>query len=282
MSEFANAMEVFKLLDKSNCRKCNEPTCLAFAAKVFLGQRSLDLCPALDPLVKEKYRSSRTSHQQPGMADQDQMIETLRKELLNCDLNTAALRVKGTFEKGWLTLRVFGKPFALNNEGRFKTDLHINPWMVVPILAHVLYAEGQPLTGKWVPFRELAGAREKNGLFVARGEMPLKQIADKYPDLFEDLVEMFSGTPLARQYESDISLVLYPLPMLPMLVCYWMPEDGMASELTLFFDQSADANGGSDLIFGLATGMVRMFEKFALTHGHSQGTETKSEAGGLT
>jgi len=45
MSEFANAMEVFKLLDKSNCRKCNEKTCLAFASKVFLGTKPLELCP---------------------------------------------------------------------------------------------------------------------------------------------------------------------------------------------------------------------------------------------
>jgi len=41
-------MDVFKLLDKSNCRKCNKPTCLAFAAAVFQGQRQLEECPHLD------------------------------------------------------------------------------------------------------------------------------------------------------------------------------------------------------------------------------------------
>ncbi len=106
-----------------------------------------------------------------------------------------------------------------------------------------------------------------SGLFVQRGEKPLKKIADTYPGLFEDLTDMFSGQPLERQYESDISLVLYPLPKLPMLICYWKPEDGMESDLNLFFDRSAEQNGGSGMIFGLATGIVRMFEKFALTHG---------------
>ena len=38
MMEFPNAMEVFKLLNKSNCRKCNEQTCLAFASKIDLGR----------------------------------------------------------------------------------------------------------------------------------------------------------------------------------------------------------------------------------------------------
>ena len=31
MSQFNTVMDVFKLLEKSNCLKCNEKTCLAFA-----------------------------------------------------------------------------------------------------------------------------------------------------------------------------------------------------------------------------------------------------------
>ncbi|MFO7667748.1 MAG: (Fe-S)-binding protein [Desulfobacterales bacterium] len=41
-------MEIFKLLEKSNCRECNEPTCLAFAAAVFKGQRQINECTRLD------------------------------------------------------------------------------------------------------------------------------------------------------------------------------------------------------------------------------------------
>ena len=32
MPQFKNAMEVFKLLDKSNCQECYVATCLAFSA----------------------------------------------------------------------------------------------------------------------------------------------------------------------------------------------------------------------------------------------------------
>ena len=40
-----NAMEVFQLLDKSNCRECGEKTCLAFAGAVFQGHRKISECP---------------------------------------------------------------------------------------------------------------------------------------------------------------------------------------------------------------------------------------------
>ena len=42
MSQLTNPMEIFKLLDKSNCRECREATCLAFAAAVFKGQKQLE------------------------------------------------------------------------------------------------------------------------------------------------------------------------------------------------------------------------------------------------
>ena len=59
MTSFANAMEVFKLLDKSNCGKCNEATCLAFASKVFLGEKDLELCPSLSAEILDAHREKR-------------------------------------------------------------------------------------------------------------------------------------------------------------------------------------------------------------------------------
>ena len=263
---FANVMEVFKLLEKSNCKKCNEPTCLAFAAKVFLGQLPLAQCPVLDPKVVRKYGAGQAKSG-PGQDDQEKVLLALKKELNPLDLSQAAQRTGGTFSNGRLNLRIFGKPFSLDNAGQFKTDIHINPWVALPVISYVLHCQGVPLTGKWVPSRELEGGREMNGLFVQRSEKPLKKIADTYPNLFEDLFLIFSGKKVENHYESDISLVLYPLPKVPLLICYWKPEDGMASGLHLFFDSSASANAGIGMIFGLATGIVRMFEKFVITHG---------------
>ena len=57
MDQLKNPMEIFKLLDKSNCKKCNKPTCLAFAVAVFQGQMQLEECPKLDREVIERYGS---------------------------------------------------------------------------------------------------------------------------------------------------------------------------------------------------------------------------------
>lgn len=266
MPEFSNAMEVFKLLEKSNCRKCNEQTCLAFAAKVFLGEKPLEHCPALDRDVVEQFSGKQTKQTQVEK-DRDAILAELKNELKSCDLNHAAQRVGGTFSNNKLTIRIFGKQLSVDSSGRMFSDIHINPWIAAPVMGYVLHCKGVPLTGKWVPFRELENGREMNGLFVKRSEKPLQKVADRYTSLFKDLIDLFNGERIENHYESDISLVLYPLPKLPVLICYWKPEDGLESDLHLFFDSSADMNAGVDIVYGIAAGIVMMFEKISMKHG---------------
>jgi ArsR family metal-binding transcriptional regulator len=41
-------MEILKLLPKTNCKECGQPTCLVFATKVAEGAKGPDDCPPLD------------------------------------------------------------------------------------------------------------------------------------------------------------------------------------------------------------------------------------------
>ncbi len=53
-----NAIELYKYLPKTNCRKCGEATCLAFAVKVLSGDRKLSECPPLsEESIKEIKRT---------------------------------------------------------------------------------------------------------------------------------------------------------------------------------------------------------------------------------
>jgi acetyl-CoA decarbonylase/synthase complex subunit gamma len=47
-------IEIFKLLPKTNCKDCGEPTCLAFAMKLAAGKAELSLCPHVSEESKSK------------------------------------------------------------------------------------------------------------------------------------------------------------------------------------------------------------------------------------
>ena len=91
-------------------------------------------------------------------------------------------------------------------------------------------------------------------------------LASHYPDFFADMLHIFAGKQVGRQFDSDISLVLSPLPKVPILFCYWRPEDGLESDFHLFFDSTVENNLTVDSIYLLTTGLLIMFEKIALRH----------------
>src|SRR4030042_1011679 len=47
-------IEIFKLLPKTNCKECGDPTCLAFAMKLAAGKAELTLCPHISDEAKAK------------------------------------------------------------------------------------------------------------------------------------------------------------------------------------------------------------------------------------
>jgi hypothetical protein len=264
MAELKNPMEILKLLDQSNCRKCGLPTCMAFAASVFKGEKALEECPKLERAVLDRY-SGKVASRTPVDRDRDEYVELLKQKIATMDFQEAAERLGEAFSGNALTVRVLGKDFQVDSQGNITTEIHVNPWIAIPVLNYILDGAGLPVSGKWVPFRELEGGKTWHRLFGQRCEKPLKQVADTYTDLFEDMLHIFNGRQVENHYSSDISLVLHPLPLVPVLICYWKPEEGLDSELNLFFDSTAEKNLNIDSLFTLGTGMVTMFEKIAQT-----------------
>ncbi len=269
MSKPKHAMEIFQLLDKSNCRECGEKTCLAFAGAVFQGKRMVVECPRLSRDTIERF-SGQNPNQDNVFVEGADFLQKLKSEVAGADLAAAAQRVGAHFSGGKLTLKVLGKDFSVDAKGNLSTQIHINPWVAVPFLTYILYGRGLPAAGSWVSFRELKDGQERYALFHKRCEQSMKRVADTYTDLFDDLVHIFSARQVEKQFESDISVVLHPLPRVPVMICYWLPEEGLESSLNVFFDTTADKNLDTDAVFTLGVGLAQMFDKLALRHGFAE------------
>ncbi len=267
MIEFKNTMDVFKLLEKINCRKCNKPTCLAFAVAVFQGQIPLSQCPFINEDILKKYGSKKLEYESASEQDYIKVIAQLKGQVNQIDLEPRAEKLGGNFLNGRLVLKILGKDFGIGKNGGISTDIHVNPWIVPPVLNYVLTSKGVPLTGSWVPFRELETSRDWARFFEHQCVDSFKQVADTTPSFFQDIIELFNGRPVQNHYDADISLIIYPLPLVPMLICYNHPEDGLESDLNLFFDNTADKNLPVENIYTLSTGLANMFKKLARTHG---------------
>ncbi len=264
MARPEHAMEVFRLLNKSNCRECGEKTCLAFAGAVFQGRRSIAECPYLSRQAIERFAGAPSDG---AAARAEDSFDEPRKQAATLDFQQAAKRIGGRVQGNRLTVKILGKDFSIDDEGNFHSDIHMLPWVIGPFLGYVLACRGREVTGEWVSFRELRGGAERYPLFRKRIEEAMQQIADRYPDLFSDMAHLFRAQQINSPFDSDVSVILSVLPLVPIMICYWQADEGMDSDLLIFFDRSADDNIGIDNAYTLAAGLTQMFEKLALRHG---------------
>ena len=146
MPQPKNAMEIFQLLDKSNCRECGEKTCLAFAGAVFTGSKRLDQCPKLDPDTIASFGPDSEDGSGPFKEGAD-ALRQLRGRVARLDLAAAAERIGADLNGDKLTLKVLGKNFSVDSSGKLYADIHINPWVAVPFLNYVISGGGVPASG---------------------------------------------------------------------------------------------------------------------------------------
>lgn len=265
MTKPLNAIEVLKMTDKSNCRECGYQTCLAFAQAAARGQVPLASCTRLPPEALEK-APPQPEKKPAAVTDGEDAVKALQAEIRKTDLDSAAARIGASFTRGKLTMKIMGKDFSVDEDGKLFSEIHVHPWIAAPFLAYVLHSEGRKPTGKWVGFRELPGGMAQMGLYEQRCEKPLQRVAETYTDFFEDLMHLFNGREVGSQFNADISLVLLPLPLVPVLICYWKPEDGIPATLRFFYDETAGKNLGTEALYSLVAGLVRMFELIARRH----------------
>jgi len=256
--------DVYKILPQTNCGKCMLPSCLAFAAAYVAGSKKLDECPDLDRRSIEAF-SARYQGQGSQEMLQAEFIDKLQQKMALVDFNTVAPQLGATVKGDTIVVPSLGKDFVLNRQGKMTSECHVIPWVLAPMLSYITHKTHEDITGRWISFREIKGGIEWQALFTSRCEEPLRQLADHNPDLLSDLITLFMGETV-DWYDADIALVLYPLPKIPILICYQAPEDDLQSKLTILFDACCSTNLHIKSIFTLCSGLVKMFAVIAEHH----------------
>ncbi len=266
------AMDILRRLPKNNCRECGLPTCLAFAAMILQGNVEFSQCPYIDPEAISLMGGQIGQQARSAEAQRDELMEMMKAEIEKVDFQEAALRLGASVSDGRLVVRCLGKIFELDKDGNLHSDCHINPWIHSPILNYTVRSAGRDITGTWVTFGELKNSEDWRRFYSHRCEKGMQDIAEKDPDLFFDVMDLFgSGPPEATAGEAfataDYATVLFPLPKVPILIAYWKAEDRFDARLTLLFDRSAEDNLGAESIYLLVMGMLEMLKRITARHG---------------
>ena len=265
MAAPGNPLEVYATLPKTNCGQCAPRTCLAFAGALVRGENRLVDCPHLAEESVARLAAYFENHN-PPQHEQETELRRLRAGVAAIDFSAAPERLGANLVGDALGVKCLGRDFLIGRDGSIVSKCHTHAGLTIPLLRYVLFSRGGRPTGNWVPFRELEQAAGRALHFEQMCEKPLKRLVDAHTELLKDLIDIFSGERSVNLFASDVSLVLYPLPRIPVLICYWQREEGMESSLHIFFDATATDHLSAAWIHSLCAGLVAMFEKIALKH----------------
>lgn len=258
-----NHLEMLKNLNKSNCRECGVPTCLAFAISVINDEKKLTDCPHLSREVADELNKRIVKRGRDR--ELDELFEPLKKEVGGVDFRTVAERLGAEYSHNKLRIKCLGKDFSIDKNGNVDSLIHINKWVALPLLKYIIMGGNTPLSGKWVTFGELKKASTVTQYFERRCEEPLRQLAESHTDIFFDLINIFGGKSV-EGFSADYARVIHPLPKLPFLILYWEPEDQFESKLKLLLDSTADQYLDIEFIIALGRGLVEMIKRILSKH----------------
>lgn len=254
-------LEIYKLLDKSNCGECGLKTCMAFAQAASAGVKGAEDCPHLTDDAADKI-GPRKDDAADGF---EAALKALKGKVHEIDLEMAADKLGAKFKDGRLSVNILGREFLLDGSGEITSECHVNSWIQGLVLNYATAPDPQPPEGRWVTFVDLPRGATAVGYFSKRCEEPLRVIADEHTDVFFELLGIFGGKTVDG-FDADYAVVLQPLPNVPVLVLYWRAEDEFPSKLRVLFDPTADSYLGPEIITGMGRGIVEMFQKIIPKH----------------
>ena len=105
------------------------------------------------------------------------------------------------------------------------------------LLHYLLRADGNPLTGKWVGYKDISGGLLYSGVFARRVTEPLIRKFGKSAKLFGEVGFRIGGESAGV---GDVSFRLLALPRIPLQYVLWEGDEEFPPSVQLLFDSSVD------------------------------------------
>lgn len=105
----------------------------------------------------------------------------------------------------------------------------------VLVLHYLNTADGRPVTGEWIAYREIPGAQSYHAAFYKRAMAPLKSGFGEKPDLLPELAKIYNARPGEG---GDASVIVQAFPRVPLMLQVWAGDEDFPAEAVILLDKS--------------------------------------------
>jgi len=160
------------------------------------------------------------------------------------DPQERAGRARGEYQKeeggGKIIVHFFSEPYHISfPQMEFYSPSKRTVSLVarILILHYLLHADGAPLTGKWVAYKDIPGGLLYAGVFARRVTEPLMQKFGRSGKWFKEVGMRSGGKSIVV---GDASFILHAFPSIPLQYVLWEGDEEFPPTVQLLFDASVD------------------------------------------
>ena len=160
------------------------------------------------------------------------------------NLEERAKKAGAVYEKGKdeekITLDFFLEPYTIQFP---QVGFHSPSKKVVSLVTRILLlhylirADGYPVTGKWVAYKDIPGGLLYAGVFARRATEPLQRRFGKSARSFKETGIRSGGEPVEI---GDASFILHAFPRVGLQYVLWEGDEEFPPSVQLLFDASVD------------------------------------------
>jgi hypothetical protein len=160
------------------------------------------------------------------------------------DLEERAKKAGADYQKGEegekITIHFFSEPYSIQFP---QIEFYSPSKKVVSLVTRILLlhylirADGNPLTGKWVAYKDIPGGLLYASVFARRVTEPLQRKFGKSAKSFKETGIKSGGEPAEV---GDASFILHAFPYVPLQYVLWEGDEEFPPSVQLLFEASVD------------------------------------------
>ena len=160
------------------------------------------------------------------------------------NLEERAKKAGANYEKGKdgekITLQFFSEPYHIRFpqiEFNSPSKKMVSLVTRILLLHYLIRADGNPLAGRWVAYKDIPGGLLYAGVFARRVTEPLQRRFGKSARSFKETGIRSGGEPVEI---GDASFILHAFPYVPLQYVLWEGDEEFPPSVQLLFDASVD------------------------------------------
>jgi len=238
-----NPLDFLKYTPRSNCGRCGQPTCLAFAVAVTRGGVSPGHCPFIDPADLPAAGTGQAASADGRDELDADLVARLRSKILHQDLEAVAARVGADWlpeQSGRLRFRYLGRQAEISKAGlRLDGREPADPRDRILLYKYVSCAGGRVPAGDWIGMESLPNSLAKVRTLATYCEL---RLAGRFAGRARRLAELcrcLGAEPVLEGRTATVGVVVPVLPYVPHCLLFWdeEPEDGFEARVKILFDR---------------------------------------------